>query len=399
VRPTLVIGRMEVTRAVTDKSAFFWMLAFPIVYATFFGLIQFSGSSSASVGLCIEDRDGGFIAEGMKASLHQFADELVDSAALATYGRADRFILTEIDHGDSAPASCARVLTILPGFSDSLLQDQPVTLELAPGESGSPMAMLTAQVMIWRAVLENLANLVTARQDSNATAVEERFAELSERPKKVTVQSSFAGNVRQAPEGLTQTVPGTIVMMTLMVLLTHGTATLVAERKRGLLLHLSATPASRLGIIWGKLVGRLFIGGFQVVLLWLIALFVHHVLGVWIGYRLFEILPLLLVYAFTAAAIGLFVAAIAKGEDTGVGIGIVVTLVMAALGGCWWPLEIVPRAMQLAGHVFPTAWAMDGLHYLMSYDLALPAALPHMGILAVFGLIFSLAGARLLTVA
>lgn len=398
MKPSLVIGRMEVTRAVTDKSSFFWMLAFPIVYASFFGLIQFSGSSGASVGLCIADRDSGFVADGLKASLRHYADELVDTAAVEMYGREDRFILSEIGLADTVPAPCARVLTISSGFSDSLLHNRPVTLELVPGESGSPMAMFTVQVMIWRAVIENLAHLVAAQGDSGLVATRERFQELSDRPRKVTVQSSFAGNVRQAPQGLTQTVPGTIVMMTLMVLLTHGTATLVAERKRGLLLHLSATPASRSDIIWGKLVGRLLIGGVQVLLLWLIALFAHHVLGVWIGYRLFEILPLLLIYAFTAASIGLFVAAVARSEDTGVGIGIVVTLVMAALGGCWWPLEVVPKVMQLVGHVFPTAWAMDGLHQLMSYDFTIVATLPHMGVLVVFGLVFSVAGARLLTV-
>ena len=51
MKPSLVIGRMEVTRAVTDKSSFFWMLAFPIVYASFFGLIQFSGSYSMRASL------------------------------------------------------------------------------------------------------------------------------------------------------------------------------------------------------------------------------------------------------------------------------------------------------------------------------------------------------------
>ena len=37
---------------------------------------------------------------------------------------------------------------------------------------------------------------------------------------------------------------------------------------------------------------------------------------------------------------------------------------MAALGGCWWPLEIGPDFMRTLAHCFPTGWAMDALHNL-----------------------------------
>jgi ABC-2 type transport system permease protein len=36
-------------------------------------------------------------------------------------------------------------------------------------------------------------------------------------------------------------------------------------------------------------------------------------------------------------------------------------MVMALLGGCWWPLELFPEGLQQAVRVLPTTWAMDGL--------------------------------------
>lgn len=39
---------------------------------------------------------------------------------------------------------------------------------------------------------------------------------------------------------------------------------------------------------------------------------------------------------------------------------------MVALGGCWWPLEIVPGFVRSIGYAFPTAWATDALHQLIS---------------------------------
>lgn len=48
--------------------------------------------------------------------------------------------------------------------------------------------------------------------------------------------------------------------------------------------------------------------------------------------------------------------------------GFVAMLVaIAPLGGCWWPLEIVPEKVRLLGHLFPSAWAMDALHQLISF--------------------------------
>jgi ABC-2 type transport system permease protein len=36
------------------------------------------------------------------------------------------------------------------------------------------------------------------------------------------------------------------------------------------------------------------------------------------------------------------------------------------LGGCMWPLEIVPEAMRTIGHVVPHAWAVDAWTVLLS---------------------------------
>ena len=37
-----------------------------------------------------------------------------------------------------------------------------------------------------------------------------------------------------------------------------------------------------------------------------------------------------------------------------------VSMSMAALGGAWWPSEITPPAMQAAGKLLPSGWAMEG---------------------------------------
>ncbi len=36
------------------------------------------------------------------------------------------------------------------------------------------------------------------------------------------------------------------------------------------------------------------------------------------------------------------------------------SMVLAALGGAWWPLEITPAGYQAAVQILPTTWAMRG---------------------------------------
>lgn len=378
---------METQRVLRDRSSLFWMLLFPVVYASLFALLQFEGSRGATVGVCVADADSGFMGRAIRASIARLSDEMVDSVAAAAYGRKDRFIVSDVASSDTVPAGCARVLMIPQGLTDSLSSHGSARLMLRQGSGGGELAGFAAQALAWRATIENLARFVVAGMDTAQPL--DAFEALTHRSPKVVVEASFVGGVVGTPSGFTQTVPGTMVMMVLLLLATHGTATFVVERQRGLLQHLSSTPASYGEIIAGKLVGRFLIGGVQILILWILAMVAQHGLGVWIGYRLVEVIPVLLVYAFAAAGLGLCMAASVRSVDTGVGLGIVATLAMAALGGCWWPMEIVPRFMQIMGHVFPTAWAMDALHQIMAYNRGVAATLPYMGILAAYGVAFT----------
>src|SRR5262249_47330655 len=74
-----------------------------------------------------------------------------------------------------------------------------------------------------------------------------------------------------------------------------------------------------------------------------------------------------LVYACVAAAGGVLIGSLISREDKVVAICVLASMVMAAMGGSWWPLEIVPPNVRLLGHLFPSAWAMDALNQLISF--------------------------------
>ena len=62
---------------------------------------------------------------------------------------------------------------------------------------------------------------------------------------------------------------------------------------------------------------------------------------------------------------------------------------LAALGGCWWPIEVTPDWMQFVQKLLPTGWTMDALHKLISFQAGAESAIPNVVMLvaaaAVFG--------------
>ncbi len=69
------------------------------------------------------------------------------------------------------------------------------------------------------------------------------------------------------------------------------------------------------------------------------------------------------------------------GELLAANLGVFATMVLAALGGCWWPIEVAPAWMEQLQLFTPTGWTMDALHKLISFDMAWPNALPHLAAL------------------
>ncbi len=70
-------------------------------------------------------------------------------------------------------------------------------------------------------------------------------------------------------------------------------------------------------------------------------------------------------FAGVSAAGSVLLGCVARTGGQADGLGMAVTMVMAAVGGLWWPLEIVPPFMQEAGRALPTGAAITVFHDLI----------------------------------
>jgi ABC-2 type transport system permease protein len=96
--------------------------------------------------------------------------------------------------------------------------------------------------------------------------------------------------------------------------------------------------------------------------------------------------------ALAAAAFGTTMGTFVKTEGQASGLSIMFGMVFALMGGCWYPLELFPSAVQNAVKILPTTWAMQGLLDLVLRGRGLVDILPEAGVLLGFAAIFFVVG-------
>jgi ABC-2 type transport system permease protein len=264
-----------------------------------------------------------------------------------------------------------REIRIPPRFTAMALAGTPAKLELTRYGAGTDTDY--DQTRVSRAVNTVLADLV-AISSTGGKATPETFAQLAKQPRLITLDVTSAGKRRVPPIGFEQAVPGTLVMFTLLVLFTSGGASLLVERRQGILRRLASSPMSRGSVVLGKWGARVALGFIQILFAMASGtiLFKVH----W-GNHLGAILLVLAAYASLAAVLGMLLGNFSNSDGQVVGLGVIASTVMAALGGCWWPIEITPRWTQNLALIFPTGWAMDALHKLMSFGDSPEAVIQH----------------------
>jgi ABC-type multidrug transport system permease subunit len=285
------------------------------------------------------------------------------------------------------------VIVPVPGdgrsFTEAVLAGDTQTLRVETSADGN--AAYLERIRVQRAVYGLLADLAVAAIDADATPNQASLAAVAAAPRLVKLEVATAGRRRTIPSGFEQTIPGTMVMFTMLILLTGGAIQLVLERESGLLRRLASTPISRAHLVAGKWTGKMLLGLVQIAF----ALAAGTVLfSMSWGGALPMVIVLLVAWAAFNASLALLLGNIARSTAQMAGMGVLTTMALAALGGCWWPIEVTPAWAQTFALALPTGWTMDAMHRLISFGDPASAALPHAAALIAGAAILGIAGVR-----
>lgn len=377
MRNILFIGWQDLRFQLRDGSTLLWLFLMPPVFFYFIGTVT-SGFSSGMGGgqatpLTVVAENPGFLKEqvNLRLEANDFAPEWVES----------------LDTSDEE-MSPTRTLTFDAGMSNKVAANVQVTA-VYDTRADSLMREFE-EIRIRRSLYTVLADVIIA--DATAGPLSrEALATVNEAPRVWGLDVSPAGKRQEIPSGFEQAVPGILVMFTLLVLLTSGATMLVQERTKGLLRRLASAPISRGEVIAGKWEGRMILAVIQVTAALVFGTFLFKM--DW-GPNLAAVMVVLVAWAGFCASAGLWLGTVARTEAQAGGLGALTANLLAALGGCWWPIEITPDWMQVLQKLIPTGWTMDALHKLISFQAEPMTVLPNVLVLVVAAAVFGVLAAR-----
>ncbi len=380
------IARRDLGLMLWRRETMLWTFVMPILFFYFIGTV--TGGFGSPTGS--EDRPD---ALAMRAPENAgfLLDELVGRLEEQNF-RVDRPQTEE----DWARYARQLTVTLAPAgeatgsapLTDWVLAGNPVALRFENTLEGPNAAF--DQIRIARAVYTMLADMVVVSQE-NGTPSADSFAELAAMPRALSLDVRPAGMREDPPTGYAQAIPGTMIMFTMLILLTSGAVQRVIERNEGLLRRLASTPISRGSIVLGKLTARVALGMVQIGFAMVIGTVLFNM--DW-GPSLPMVVAVLFGWATFNAALAIVLGNMARTESQMAGIGVMVTMVLAGLGGAWWPIEVTPPWMQQLALLLPTGWAMDALHKLVNFGYAPPVAFPHLAAMLGGALVLGLVGAK-----
>lgn len=165
-----------------------------------------------------------------------------------------------------------------------------------------------------------------------------------------------------------QSVAGMSVMMLLFALTSCGSV-LLAERDDGTLRRLFAQPINRNAILLGKFMFVFLVGVLQLTILFTYG---EAIFRVGLFRDPLTLLVLGLTWVAAGSAFGMFLASACKSAKQSEGLATLLILMMAALGGCWFPLQMMelPGWLEMLCKSTMTYWAMSGFQGMLWNQLA-----------------------------
>jgi len=161
------------------------------------------------------------------------------------------------------------------------------------------------------------------------------------------------------------------------------------ERQGGTLRRVLVTPTSKATYIGGTVLGQVLTAVVQMALL---IGFGALVLKLNWGRAPGATALVVIASALAAGALGTMLGTFVKTEAQGNGLSIMIGMVMAMMGGCWYPIELFPQVIRSAAQVLPTYWSMQGMLDILTRGQGVQGVLLESGVLLGFALVFFVIG-------
>jgi ABC-2 type transport system permease protein len=378
-----------------------FFLALPILFTVVIGAALGGSNTSTDSGATKDNRPLLVIIDKDDTTLSEnFFQNLVEANKVRVIKLASYDDLTE-EMSESANG----YLNIDPGFGKAMLNNTEFSLKFDTAtESFTSIAMENA----FRSAIDHTnaalmafrASILIQHEGNSDPQIDEEgyFGQHFEQANTlietqpmfnlVVEETQLNEKANQAMIGFNQSSSGQLVTWSLITLL-GGSIIFVRDRREGSYQRMFTTPTSKVIYFTGKVIARMLMGLIQMVIL---VFFGIYILKVNWGNAPLLLLGFLTCFSFAGTSLGLMLGSFCKTVKQADSLTTLFSMLMAALGGAWWPLEITPASYQTIVRAIPSTWAMLGFNDIIIKNQGLSGVLLEGGVLIGFGAFFMTIG-------
>jgi ABC-type multidrug transport system permease subunit len=301
---------------------------------------------------------------------------------------------------DVESGTLAGFLSFPSDFSQNLLTGSPTKLEI----------IVRADATNARAALNGLADSIISQLEAKRIEINSVVAIMNQEPgvsqadiqkaitallnsdnivsqSLITFQSEKVGDVKNI-NASSFVVPGYLVMFVFFAAAVSSVE-IIRERRNHTLERLLASSVRRETLLSGIYIGMVLKGLVQIAIFWTMGVLVFHVD---LGLAPWAVMLISLLTVLMSAAFSLMLSTLVRTDRAASALATLSSLLLAPLGGCWWPLFITPHWMQFLAKLTPHGWATDGFNKLLVFGADGTAVTWEMVALAAFTLGFLIIG-------
>lgn len=369
MRVALAVAGASLRRMLRDRTAVFFVVILPVVIITVIGTVV-QNPGGFRIGVLGGGTSGSALATDLVEELrsvgplHMTNDEPAARTALRR-GELDAVVMVPADLDTQLLSGSEVRVPVLAGGAES-------TQSAVRSAIAAAVARHAERIQAAAFAARSTGSTI-AEQLPRATAVQRVTPRIGIATENAATGSDYL------PLGFSYSAPTMLVLFVFINALAGG-ASIVQTRQLGIYHRARAAPIRTRSLVLGETLSYLTFALLQSVLI------------VTVGAVLFGVswgapaaaAALIGTWALVGTGAGMLSGALFKTPDQASAIGPVIGIAFAMLGGCMWPLEIVPHAVRILGHATPHAWAVDAWITLLSRDGGIADIAPQLAVLAGF---------------
>lgn len=316
---SMVVANLKMT--VRNRTALFWLLAFPIIFIVLFGYLFGNSNQTIDVGIAGSD---------VSPAASQVTKQLQQTDGFKVHTGSSEAELSALKNGD-----------------------RNVVIDFTPGANGQQVT----------------ANLYWDQSDPQtgqiALMAVQQFlsqanAQLSQAPQPIDVQ--VQGVTAKDTRYIDFLVPGILAMSIMSNGLQMLSGIFVAYRERGILRRIRATPFPLISFISARIVTQVMVAVAQAFILLAVGKMLFHIK---ISGSLGSIVVMVVLGALAFLAMGFFVAAVSRNTEVADSLSNALAFPMMFLGGVFFPVDSAPAWLRPITEIIPLTYLANGLRDIM----------------------------------